>query len=106
MTHPRENTGIPGPAPTDHAQPDSTQIVEPEFQSQPELQANSTANSEAPITSLDPAANPETSSEASPQARQARVMHYHEPQGIQFYLSVLVIVLYMTTFVVQAIRIP
>jgi len=106
MTDPRENTGIPGPAPSDQAQPDSTQIVEPEFQSQPELQANSTANSEAPITSLDPAANPETSSEASPQARQARVMHYHEPQGIQFYLSVLVIVLYMTTFVVQAIRIP
>jgi signal peptidase I len=102
MTDPRENTGVPGPAPNDQAQADSTQIAEPGFQSQQELQVNSTANSEAPITSLDPAANPQT----PPQAYQAPVRHYHEPQGLQFYLSVLVIVLYMTTFVVQAIRIP
>jgi signal peptidase I len=106
MTDPRENTGVPGPAPNDQAQADSTQIAEPGFQSQQELQVNSTANSEAPITSLDPAANPQTPPQASPQAHQARVRHYHEPQGLQFYLSVLVIVLYMTTFVVQAIRIP
>jgi len=102
MTDPRDDTGIPDPAPSDQAQPDSTQIAEPGVQSQQELQANSTANSEAPNTSLDPAANPKT----PPEARQARVMHYHQPQGLQFYLSVLVIVLYMTTFVVQAIRIP
>jgi signal peptidase I len=106
MTDPRENTGIPGPAPNDQAQPDSAQIVEPGFQSQQELQVNSTENSEAPITSADPATSPQTPPQASSQAYQAPVRHYHEPQGLQFYLSVLVIVLYMTTFVVQAIRIP
>jgi signal peptidase I len=106
MTDPRENTGIPDSAASDQAHPDSTQIPEPCVHSQPELQANSAANSEEPITSLNPAANPNAPQEASSQARQAGVMPYHEPQGLQFYLSVLVIVLYMTTFVVQAIRIP
>jgi signal peptidase I len=106
MTDPRENTGVPGPAPNDQAQADSTQIAEPGFQSQQELQVNSTENSEAPITSADPATSPQTPPQASSQAYQAPVRHYHEPQGLQFYLSVLVIVLYMTTFVVQAIRIP
>jgi signal peptidase I len=33
-------------------------------------------------------------------------VHVYEPQGLKFYLSVLITVLYMTTFVVQAIRIP
>jgi len=106
MTDPRENTGIPDPAQSDQAQADPTNAADPGFQSQQELQANSTANSEAPITSADPAANPKTPPQASSPAHQAPVMHYHEPQGLQFYLSVLVIVLYMTTFVVQAIRIP
>jgi signal peptidase I len=101
MTDPRENTGMQGPSPSDQAVPDSAQHPEPGFQSQQELEANSTVNSEAPITSAGLQADLESAS----QPHQV-VMPYHEPQGLQFYLSVLVIVLYMTTFVVQAIRIP
>ena len=76
-----------------------------------EISANQPLDAEAPI------ASPLATAEQQPVAHTTEIsnpepvlpsplVHHHEPQGLKFYLSVLVIVLYMTTFVMQAIRIP
>jgi signal peptidase I len=59
---------------------------------------------DAPPASSDPV--PHTTEISNPDPEAAPHLHYHEPQGVKFYLSVLVIVIFMTTFVMQAIRIP
>lgn len=81
-----------------------------------ELQAHLRAN--LPVDSETQAASAEAETEQSVPSAASTTdpisnptpavlpVRHHEPQGLKFYLSVLVIVLYMTTFVMQAIRIP
>ena len=66
------------------------------------------SNDESPATveSPQPEQPAHAEDQTTPKPAPTPVFHHHDPQGLKFYLSVLVIVLYMTTFVLQAIRIP
>ncbi len=95
-----------------HTDPQGTDPQKTGPQSEDEACVNA-VNPETPVTSAQPApvanateqiSHPQAASPAVPVLAPA--VHAYDPQGLKFYLSVLVIVLYMTTFVVQAIRIP
>jgi len=72
-----------------------------------EISANQPLDAETPLATAEQQPVAHTTEISSPEpASPSLLVHHHEPQGLKFYLSVLVIVLYMTTFVMQAIRIP
>lgn len=105
MTDPRNpaeaNVNAGNPLPGDPAaEPSTSDQGHSEISAKQPLDAETTLASEErqPVAHTTEVSNPEP-------ALPSPLVH-HEPQGLKFYLSVLVIVLYMTTFVMQAIRIP
>jgi len=106
MTDPREpvsNSGEPesGVEPLAHASESTTKAP---AEATPALLDTLAVEAGTPPASSDPV--PHTTEISNPDPEAAPHLHYHEPQGVKFYLSVLVIVIFMTTFVMQAIRIP
>lgn len=71
---------------------------------QPELQQENLAGA-VPSQAAGPAQEP-ASAVAAPDSQPAPAAPTHGPHGIQFFISVLVIVVFMITFVVQAFRVP
>lgn len=60
----------------------------------------------APAQAAERAEQPAAADVAPPLSQAAPAAPAHGPQGIQFFISVLVIVVFMITFVVQAFRVP
>ncbi len=118
MTDPRNhddaNVNAGNPLPADPAAP-AGPGPGASGQDNAEVSANQPLDAETPLASSpasslamaeqEPVAHTTEISNPEP-VTPSLLVHHHEPQGLKFYLSVVVIVLYMTTFVMQAIRIP